>query len=492
MGIDLGTQSLKIVIYDPCRKMIIASSDAPLPICQDISGKSEQQASWWIDALKSACDQLPFQIKQTVKSIAVSGQQHGFVPLDSDGNVIYPVKLWNDTTTIQECGQIREAYGGDSELLRKVGNTILPGYTIPKVLWLKNNHPDIYRKLACILLPHDYLNYYLTGRQVMECGDASGTGVLNIRTRFWDKELLNCIDPDGGLFDCLPELINADSAVGYVQPVIADTLGLPSGVKVASGGGDNMMAAIGTGNVREGIATVSLGTSSTLFAFSETAVIDHKDGAVAAFCSSTNGWLPLICSLNCANGKKLIETLFGMDGDHLAFEGLLRTSSVGSEGVLTLPFFDGERSPYLPDAQGSVFGLNSHNFTRSNLMRSMIEGATYTLKMGFDRLTDLGMSFDEIRLTGGGSLSQIWVQIVADVFNRPVLLMDSHNGAAFGAAIQALWLLENEHQNIVSLCNEHVEQRLTSRIEPNALSVKKYRLEYQRFVRAVSTVKAFY
>ncbi|RXJ74058.1 xylulokinase [Veronia nyctiphanis] len=408
LGVDLGTQSLKVVVYDFKAKKVIDSADAALSIEQDESGKSEQHASWWIDALKSAMAEISTEVKESVRAIGVSGQQHGFVPLDDNDEVIFNVKLWNDTTTVSQCEHITDAYGGEQALLETVGNTILPGYTIPKVLWLKDNHPDIYLKLATILLPHDFVNFYLTGEKVMEFGDASGTGVLNIKTRRWDEGLLNVVDPEKDLLSCLPDLVEANQPIGLLKDDIAAELGLRAGIAVSSGGGDNMMAAIGTGNVRNGVATVSLGTSSTLFAFSDCPIVDCQGGEVAAFCSSTNGWLPLVCSLNCSNAKDVIEQLLGGERDYVQFERDIASVLPGSGGVLTLPFYNGERSPYLPAARGSILGLTPHNTNRANLVRSAIEGATYTLKMGFERLLELGMSIDEIRLTGGGSKSATW------------------------------------------------------------------------------------
>ena len=215
------------------------------------------------------------------------------MPLAADARVLAPVKLWCDTATSTECDEIAARFGGQQRCIEKVGNAILPGYTASKIAWLKNHHPELYADLATILLPHDYLNHYLTGELVMERGDASGTGLLDIRARDWHAGMLAAVDPDRELSECLPPLIGAADTVGTLRRPLAEQLGLPAGTPVACGGGDNMMAAIGTGNMTEGRLTMSLGTSGTLFAHADAPCIDPA-GELAAFCSSTGGWLPLL------------------------------------------------------------------------------------------------------------------------------------------------------------------------------------------------------
>ena len=285
-----------------------------------------------------------------------------------------------------------------------------------KIRWLKNAHPKLYEKLDCILLPHDYLNFVLTGNKAMEYGDASGTGLLDIRTRRWNEPLLGAIDDSRSIGDCLPPLVEAGEFIGRVTDEAAERFGLPAGARVAAGGGDNMMGAIGTGNVRTGVVTMSLGTSGTLYAHSNEPVVDPK-GNIAAFCGSTGGWLPLLCTMNCTFATELMRTPLEIDVD--AFDTTLANVPAGADGLVCLPFFNGERTPNLPGAKASLVGLDAGNCTKGHWLRATVEGATFGLKFGLDELAGLGLAAESIVLTGGGANSTVWRQIVADVTGLP-------------------------------------------------------------------------
>lgn len=382
-----------------------------------------------------------------------------------------------------------QEFGGTDACLREVGNLILPGYTASKVRWFRDTHPDLYSQMSCILLPHDYLNFYLSGERCMEAGDASGSGFLNVRTRQWSEEMLRAIDSDRDLRECLPEVRTANELIGYLLQPIALELGLPSGVPISVGGGDNMMAAIGTGNVASGIVTVSLGTSGTVFAYADQPVLDPK-GDIAAFCSSTGGWLPLLCTMNCTVSTDLIRNLVG--ADMKVFESQAASAVPGSDGVLTVPFFNGERTPNLPNARGAILGLNSQNTNPSNLMRSAIEGATYALRFGIDEMRSLGISATEVVLTGGGANSATWRQVAADVFNVPVTTLKNSEGAAFGAALQALAMLDGGNANLSALTDQHLLRDEGKCCEPRQSAVTAYNESYAMYQQAVEGVAALY
>jgi xylulokinase len=488
IGVDLGTQQLKVVFYDFESKAIVASESVGLNLHQDKYGVAEQQSDWWLNALREAIARIDTDIRQSALSIGVSGQQHGFVALNDAGEVIAPVKLWCDTSTNVECEEIMDALGGAEACLQMLGNEILPGYTASKIRALKKAQPAIYARLGCILLPHDYLNFYLTGERCMEMGDASGTGCLDIRNRSWSDELLIAIDPDRDLRECLPTLRSGNEAIGVLSKQVAEELDLPSGIPVAVGGGDNMMAAIGTGNVSPGKLTMSLGTSGTVYAYSDRPIVDPK-GSIAAFCSSTGAWLPLLCTMNCTVSTELMRGLFA--ADIAAFEAQISSTQKGSEGVMTLPFFNGERTPNLPDAKGCIVGLTSHNMTEANLLRSAVEGATYALRFGVDELASLGIKAAEITLTGGGAGSAEWRQLVADVCNIPVVLLQQEEGAAFGAALQALEIIESG-STIVELTKEHLSRDERRSHEPDVRAVNIYRDTYQEYKKAVDAVTSMY
>lgn len=489
LGIDLGTQSVKVLFYDFAARQSVAVETAPLDLYQTDDGVAEQQAHWWVHALRHALQQVGKGVRESVVAIGVSGQQHGFVPIDKSGEVLAAVKLWCDTSTAAECDAIMDEFGGIDACITEVGNAILPGYTASKIRWFRDAHPGRYEQMDCILLPHDYLNFYLTGERHMEAGDASGTGCMDVRKREWSIKMLRAIDPDRDLRDCLPDISTNNETIGTLLPPIADELGLPPGVPVSIGGGDNMMGAIGTGNVAPGVVTVSLGTSGTVYAFADKPIIDAK-GNIAAFCSSTGGWLPLLCTMNCTVSTELMRNLVGVD--IASFEAQVEAAPRGSNGVMTVPFFNGERTPNLPNARGVVLGLDGRNTTQPNLFRSAIEGATYALRFGFDEMKALGVSAKEIVLTGGGTNSNTWRQVVADVFDAPVTVLKNNEGAAFGAALQALAMLEGDEVELSALVSEHLIRDDQRCVEPRPSAVNFYNDTYNKYQQAVDKVAALY
>ena len=485
IGVDLGTQSIKVIIYDFESKKIVGEKSSSLELISNKDGTKEQKAEWWIDAFKECIHGLDSEIKKSVLAIGISGQQHGFVPLSADGDVIYNVKLWCDTSTVAECKEITEKMNGEDNVFKETGNLVLPGYTISKILWLKKNKPELYKKLDCVLLPHDYMNYYLTGEKIMEYGDASGTGLMNVKKREWSEKISNTIDKE--LINKLPELVGSDDVVGNIRKKLADEFGLSERVIVSAGGGDNMMGAIGTGSVEEGNLTASLGSSGTLYGYSDKPVL-HKE--LAGFCSSTNGWLPLICTMNCTIGLELTKNLLDKKIDEI--ENLVSASEIGSGSVITLPFYNGERAPNLPNGKGSIVGLNMNNMTEANLLRSSMEAAIFGLRYGLDIFKKVNFEAKELRLTGGGSKSAVWRQIVADILNIPVVVPEIQEGAAFGAALQALWTLLNStgyNCAISDIVAEHVSFDKNKTHLPNEKSVVKYEQIYNEYLEYLELLK---
>ena len=488
LGIDLGTQSLKVVFYDYRARDVVASASAPLEVMRDATGLAEQDASAWLLALKQALQQISASVRTSARAVAVSGQQHGFVPLDGNGEVLHAVKLWCDTSTQQEADEIMEACGGFERCIELAGNPVMTGYTAPKIRWLQKHHPDKYRNMAQVLLPHDYLNFVMTGRAVMEYGDASGTALLDVRNRSWSRELLQAVDPSRDLADCLPELVEPGEVIGHTTALFSQEFGLPAGIPVAPGGGDNMMAAIGTGNVEPGRLTMSLGTSGTLFAYADRPIVDPQ-GNIAAFCSSTGGWLPLLCTMNCTLATELMKQPLAID--NAGFDAAIDDVPAASDGLIVLPFFTGERTPNLPRASASVLGLNPKNCEKGHLLRATVEGATYGLRFGLDELRRLGIESSEIVLTGGGANSRVWRQIVADICQLPVVRLAQDEGASFGAALQALWVLErqdNPGRSISDVTGEHIVQQADLACMPDEATSDRYADGYAAYRRAVAGV----
>lgn len=492
MGIDLGTQSIKVIIYHPETHKIITSESQPLELISKTDGSMEQQAEWWIEGFKKCLIAIDPVLRKTVVAVGVSGQQHGFVPIDNNGTVLSPVKLWCDTSTEVECEEIMDDVGGEQKCIEIAGNPIAVGYTASKIRWLKKNNPNAYARMTTIFLPHDYLNFYLTGNKFMECGDASGTGLLDIRNREWSERIIAAIDNEGDLMPCLPDLMEADDISGIVKSDIAQELGFASGVIVSAGGGDNMMAAIGTGNVKKGKLTASLGTSGTIFAYHDQPAIDPEN-ELAAFCSSTGGWLPLLCTMNCTVATEQIRNLLEVDLEKM--EKLASIIPLGADGVITVPFFNGERTPALPGAKATIFGLDTHNTTNAHLLRSTMEAAIFNLKAGLSAFKRAGMTFNEVTVTGGGAKSALWRQICSDILNLPVRVLTVEENAAYGAALQAYWAFKKHSGDAISIekiCNDHLFENQTKACSPNEKSVEKYNEVYQQYQSFVQLITQHY
>ncbi len=476
LGIDSGTQSTKVLVIDGRTGKALATAAEAYDLIPGLPpGAKEQHPHTWREATSKAIRLALKSAKAKpgeVKGIGVSGQQHGFVPLDKQGEVIRPAKLWCDTSTAAECDEMMAKLGGLKATIRALGNAVLPGFTASKILWLKKHEPKNFARLATILLPHDYLNYWLTGQATMEYGDASGTALLDVRKRKWSEPVLKTID--AGLAGQLPRLIGSDQPAGQLQESTAQALGLPPGVLVSAGGGDNMMGAIGTGNTRPGVITASFGTSGTIYACADKPVVDPA-GEIAAFCDSTNRWLPLLCTMNVTVATEMIRDCFAWDVKKL--DATIAQARAGAQGVLLLPYLEGERTPNVPAGTGVLLGLNQRTCTPANLARSAMEGVTLGMNYGLRRLGELGVKPTQIRATGGGAKSKVWRQIMADIFNAEVVTLKVSEGAAFGAALQALWCWKNqqgEKVSITEITDQFVQLNTAETAQPKPENVAVY------------------
>src|SRR5262245_4210723 len=477
LGIDSGTQSTKVLVVDARDGKVLASAAQEYDLIPNLPpGAKEQHPHVWREATASGIRRALRQARAVapeVKAIGVSGQQHGFVPLDRDGQVIRPAKLWCDTTTALECDEITEKLGGPKKTLRTLGNAVLPGFTAPKILWLKKHEPKQFNRLETVLLPHDYLNFWLTNRRVMEYGDASGTARLEVLKRKWCQPALDAIDVE--LAGKLPPLIASDQPCGTLHPATAKQLDLRTDVLVSAGGGDNMMGAIGTGNTRQGVITASFGTSGTIYACAEKPVID-PEGEIAAFCDSTNRWLPLLCTMNVTVATEMMRLDFGYT--HETFASKAALVPPGANGLLLLPYLEGERTPNIPAGTGVMLGINQRTFSASHYCRAAMEGVTLGMNYGLRRLAELGVQPTQIRATGGGAKSKVWRQIMADIFETEVVTLKVSEGAAYGAALQALWCWrkqQGEKSAVSDITDEFVELNNEETARPDKKNVEVYR-----------------
>ncbi|HEY3857577.1 MAG TPA: xylulokinase [Verrucomicrobiae bacterium] len=477
VGVDSGTQSNKVLIVNARDGSVVGQASKAYGLIPGLPpGAKEQHPRAWRAAATASIKEALKDAHASageVMAIGVSGQQHGFVPLDKDGEVIRPAKLWCDTSTAAECDQITNKLGGLGAAIEQLGNAVLPGFTASKILWLKRHEPKNFARLATVLLPHDYLNFWLTGNRAMEYGDASGTALLDVRKRRWSQAALDAIDPRLG--SALPPLISSDQPVGHLQDSTAAELGLTTQVLVSAGGGDNMMGAIGTGNTAAGVVTASFGTSGTIYACSERPVIDPR-GEIAAFCDSTNRWLPLLCTMNVTLATEMVRADFGMTHDQ--FDREAAKAAPGSDGLLLLPYLEGERTPNVPHGSGVWFGVNQKTFAAPQFARAAMEGVTLGMNYGLRRLCELGIKPRQIRVTGGGSRSKVWRQIMADVFDAEIVTIKVSEGAAYGAALQAFWcwrLQRGERVKINDVTTQFVKLNKAESARPSKAAALVYR-----------------
>jgi len=467
LGIDSGTQGTKAILFDLKRSRIVGSGSVPHRLLRGAdSSTKEQDPAEWIHALRISVGQAlasaPARIHRRIAGIAVSGQQHGFVALDREDQVLRPAKLWCDTATAAEAAWLIRKNGGLRHLIRRTGNGLPAGFTASKILWFKRHEPRKYARLAQVLLPHDYLNFWLTGNKTMESGDASGTGFFDVRRRTWSHPVMQSIDRR--LPAMLPPILAPDETAGSLQANAARALGLPTGVPVAPGGGDNMMGAIGTGNVTGGVVTLSLGTSGTIYAYSDHPIIDAL-GEVAAFCDSTGGWLPLVCTMNVTIATETMGRALGLS--HAQWTHLAEKVPQGSGGLQFVPYLQGERTPNLPHATAAYLGLNLANFSPGHLARATLEGISGGLNYGLQRLRSLGLRPQEIRLTGGGAQNPLWRRILAQTLEVPVVKVATKEGAALGAALQAAWVVSGGgRKGLRKLTERHVRLDFSTRCRP--------------------------
>ncbi|HEX4668234.1 MAG TPA: xylulokinase [Chthoniobacterales bacterium] len=476
LGIDSGTQSTKALLLDIDSGEVLAQAEQSYGMIEGLPpGHMEQDPQTWVEAAETAVAECLKKIgkrSREICALGVSGQQHGLVALDDAGDPLRPAKLWCDISTETQCEELNKEFGGAEGLIERIGNPILPGYTAPKLLWLKENEPASFRRLTSILLPHDYLNLWLTGERQMEYGDASGTGLMDVRTRKWSQPILKFIDPD--LESMLPPLRSSKRPAGLLRSVLREKWSLADDALVSAGSGDNMLSAIGTGNIRAGVVTISLGTSGTICAYADEPVIDPK-GEVAAFCDATDHWLPLTCTMNLGGATEQMREL--LSWDRPTMEQRVAAAPAGAGGILFLPYLQGERTPNLPKASGVFHGLTTENMTPDCMARAAVEGVTLGLAYGLRRFKDLGIVPEEIRLTGGGSKSAAWRQIAADILGFPTIALRVTEGAALGAAIQAAWTycqVKGKPLSLEELVDELVVVEKKTRVEPAKNSSELY------------------
>ncbi len=481
IGIDCGTQGTKVIVYNERTKKIISDGYAKHDIIALENGRREQEPKWWIDALDTAMhealDSLG-ELRKEIRGIGVSGHQHGLVVLDSKNQVIRPAKLWNDTETAPENARLIEMMGGEQGTIEMLGTSIPVGYTASKLMWMKQYEPDLFAKIAMAFNPKDYINYYLTGILATDIGSASGTGYFNVNTLTWSEEVVSLMDSTGVLKKALPHLAADGEPIGTVTREIAMRYSLPETVVVSPGSGDNMMASLGTGTVEDGTAAMTLGTSGVINMYSSTNKPFFFDPITQIQCAGNGGWIPTILTMNATSTSTAYQNLFGLTVKE--FDEYLEKSVPGAEGVVMVPYLNGERMPAIPNGKGVVAGLTFKTLQPANLIRSSAESVIFNLRWGRDLLTKNTGKIEVMKITGGGSNSAPWRQITADIMNTEIIGVTSKESGSLGAALQAMWV--DGHGDITQLCKDHVELDYSKHAVPNPENVEIYNKVYESYL----------
>lgn len=468
LGVDLGTSGTKTVLFDEKGK-VIASALEEYPLLQPHNGWAEQDPKTWADAaVHTARDVLKKSgvNPADVKGLAISGQMHGLVMLDKDGKVLRNAILWCDARTGAQCAEIEQRVG-KRRLIEICANPALPGFTAPKILWVREHEPEIYKRCAHILLPKDYVRYCLTGEFATEVSDASGMQLLDVPHRCWSAEMLKLLAIDPAL---LAKVYESPEITGQITPQVAAATGLSTHTVVVGGAGDNAAAAVGTGIVEPGKAFTTIGTSGVVYAHTAQPHIDPQ-GRVHTFCCAVPGcwhvmgvtqaaglslrWFRDTCARDLlAEAEQQQTGVYNLINE--AAQGVPR----GSNRLLYLPYLMGERTPHLdPDCRGVFFGLSAMH-TQADMLRAVMEGVGYSLTDCLEILQGMGLSIQSMMACGGGSKSPVWRQILADMYGLPLQTLGGQEGPALGAAILA-GVGTGLFPDVPSACREFIRPQAT-------------------------------
>lgn len=474
IGVDLGTSACKFLLVDD-QGRVCHQVTRDYPLCMPHPGWSEQDpALWWQACLDGIPALLAGFDPAQVQGIGVGGQMHGLVALDGDGAVLRPAILWNDGRTAAETDCLNTVVGRKT-LSQYTGNIAFAGFTAPKLLWMQKHEPELYARIAKILLPKDYLVWQLTGAFSTDYSDASGMLLLDVEHKCWSKEMCELC---GVQPEWLADLYESWQPVGTLRPDVAAALGLPETVKVCAGAGDNAAAAVGTGTVGPGRCNISLGTSGTLFISSDTFGVDATNG-LHAFAHADGGWHLMGCMLSAASCNKwwMDDILNVTDRDYPAEQAPITRETLGRNPVFFLPYLMGERSPINDtDARGVFLGM-SMDTTRADMTQAVLEGVAFALRDSFEVARSLGIAIPRSNLCGGAK-SPLWGTILANVLGIPLDILVTEQGPGYGGALLAM-VCCGQFADVQQAADALV--RVSRTIEPDAELTARYEERYQKY-----------
>ena len=473
IGIDLGTSAVKLLLMDEAGSIKnIVTKEYPLEFPQP--GWSQQAPQDWRKAVMEGIPELlSGSDPADVAGIGCGGQMHGLVVLDKDDNVIRPAILWNDGRTAKQVDYLNNVIG-KQKLSAMTANIAFAGFTAPKILWMQENEPENFAKIAKIMLPKDYINYILTGVHACDYSDASGMLLLDVQHKRWNSEMLAIC---GVTESQMPKLFESYDCIGTVLPEVAAQLGIPATVKVAAGAGDNAAAAVGTGTVGEGGCNISLGTSGTVFISSEKFGVDDTN-ALHAFAHADGGYHLMGCMLSAASCNKwLMDDIFKTD-DYAAEQAPITEDKLGRNRVFFLPYLMGERSPINDtNARGTFTGMTMDS-TRADLTQAVLEGVAFAIRDSVEVARSLGIEIKSSKICGGGAKSALWKKIMANVLNIQLQCVASEQGPGLGGAMLAM-VACGAYATVADACNALVS--VASTVEPEDELVARYEKRYQQF-----------
>ncbi len=473
IGLDVGTSSTKALLTS--RDGIIRTASRDYPVSYPQPGWSEQDpADWWNAALECIAELLEGVDATLVAGIGAGGQMHGLVALDAQDNVIRPAILWNDGRTSEEVAYLNDTVGRE-RLSRYTANIAFAGFTAPKLLWLRRHEPENFARIDKLMLPKDYVNYRLTGVHCCDYSDASGTLLLDVAHRRWSSEMLDICGVDERW---LPKLFESYERVGFVRREVAEALGLPEGVAVCAGAGDNAAAAVGTGVVGDGGCNISLGTSGTLFVSSSRFSADPNN-ALHSFAHADGGWHLMGCMLSAASCNKwFCEEILRRTSAFSAESADISGSSLGRNRVFFLPYLMGERSPVNDsDARGVFIGM-SMDTSRADMLQAVYEGVAFAMRDSLEVARSLGIAIPRSMICGGGSRSPLWTGIMASVLGIPLDIPLTEQGPGYGGALLAM-VACGEFDTVADAAKAMTGVRSTVEPEPELTAL--YNDRYNRF-----------
>ncbi|MTI59081.1 MAG: xylulokinase [Firmicutes bacterium] len=489
MGLDIGTSGIKALLIKEDGQ-IVSSQTEKYPLHTPQAGWAEQNpADWWEATLKviSSIVKDSGVEPDRIKGISLSGQMHSSVFLNKDMEVVRPAILWSDTRTSCQCQQIYDRAGGLENLINYVSNPALEGFTAPKILWLRDNEPANYQQVSLVLLPKDYIRYHLTGEIFTEVSDAAGTLLLNVKEKKWSAELLKKLDVSP---EILPPVIDSIDIAGRISKATAAKTGLKQGTPVIAGGADNACGAVGSGIIQEGRVMVSIGTSGVVMAQANSPSAD-KQGRIHLFNHAVPGnWYMMGVMLSAGMSFNWVkEKLFADTIDYDRLNQLAAAVEPGSDGLVFLPYLYGERTPHADaNARGVYFGISGKH-EQGHFIRSVMEGVTFGLRDSLELIRAQGIKTEEIRVIGGGAKSQLWQQIMADIFGQEICLLNIEEGPAFGAALIA-GVGAGIYDNFATAESRII--KISKRISPVEENIDRYNELYSIYQNLYPAVKDNY